>query len=114
MPARLPHRLITLGRAAAHGLHGDCWPPRARPSLPLAVGTLADLARSKSALVTENALLRHQLAILRRSVKRPRCTPADRAHMVFLASRVRAWRSALLIVRPDTLLRWHRQGFRTM
>jgi len=81
-------------------------------SAPLAVGALADLARSKPALAAENALLRHQLAILRRSVKRPRCTRADRALLVLLANRVRAWRSALLVVQPDTLLRWHRQLFR--
>src|SRR5215213_2304585 len=41
-----------------------------------------------------------------------RCTPTDRALLVLLASRVRAWRQALLVVQPDTLLRWHRAGFR--
>ena len=51
-----------------------------RPVAPaLVVGTLADLARSRPAPVAENALLRQQLLILRRSVKRPRCTAADRA-----------------------------------
>ncbi len=79
---------------------------------PLAVGTLVELARSKPALVAENAFRRHQLAVPRRSVKRPRCTSADRALLVLLASYVRAWRSALLVVQPDTLLRWHRELFR--
>jgi putative transposase len=112
MPVRLLHRVIAIGRAAAHSVR-RCLLAATRPTLaPLAVATLADLARSKPALVAENALLRHQLAILRRSVKRPRCTPADRALLVLLASRVCAWRSALLIVQPDTLLRWHRQLFR--
>ena len=84
-----------------------------KPAAPtLVAGALADLARSKPELVAENALLRQQLLILRRSVPRPRCTPADRALLLLLASRVRAWRSALLIVQPDTLLRWHRQLFR--
>ena len=50
--------------------------------------------------------------MLKRSVKRPRCTAADRTLLVLLASRVRAWRQAVLIVQPDTLLRWHRQLFR--
>lgn len=50
--------------------------------------------------------------MLRRSVKRPRCSPADRALLVLLASRAPAWRSALVIVQPDTLLRWHRALFR--
>ena len=80
----------------------------------LVAGALADLARSKPELVAANALLRQQLLILRRSAKRPRCTPADRALLVLLASRVRAWRSALLLVQPDTLLRWHRQLFRLL
>ena len=79
---------------------------------PLAAASLADLARSKPALVAANALLRHQLASLHRSVKRLRCPPADRALLVLLARRVRLWRSALLIVQPDTLLRWHRELFR--
>ncbi|CAA9552360.1 MAG: Mobile element protein [uncultured Thermomicrobiales bacterium] len=56
--------------------------------------------------------MRQQLLVLRRSVKRPRCTPTDRALLVLLASRLRAWRQALLIVQPETLLRWHRQGLR--
>jgi len=101
-----------LGRAAAHGLRRRLLAVTRPAAAPLAAGTLADLARSKPALVAENAFLRHQLAILHRSAMRPRCTPADRALLVLLASRVRAWRSALLLVQPDTLLRWHRQLFR--
>jgi len=76
------------------------------------VGALTDLVRSRPALVAENVFLRHQLGILRRAVKRPRCTPADRALLVLRASRLRAWRQALLIVQPATVLRWQRQGFR--
>ncbi|HET8628392.1 MAG TPA: integrase core domain-containing protein [Thermomicrobiales bacterium] len=75
-------------------------------------GVLADLVRRRPALVAENAFLRQPLLILRRGVKRPRCTPADRALLALLASRVRAWRQALLIVQPETVLRWHREGFR--
>ncbi len=60
----------------------------------------------------ENALLRQQLIVLRRQVKRPQLTPTDRALLVLLASKLRAWKSALFVVQPDTLLRWHRQGFR--
>ena len=75
-------------------------------------GALADLVRGRPALVAENAFLRQQLLILRRGAKRPRCTPTDRALLVLLASRVRAWRQALLIVQPETVLRWHRQGLR--
>src|SRR5947209_6595697 len=78
----------------------------------LLLGALADLARGKSELVAENALLRQQLIILRRQSKRPVCTKRDRILLVLLAKAVRAWRQALLIVQPETLLRWHRQGFR--
>src|SRR5205807_539448 len=59
-------------------------------------------------------LLRQQLLVLRRSVTRPVLTRTDRALLVLLAGRVRAWRQALLIVRPDTVLRWHRAGFRAI
>jgi putative transposase len=74
-------------------------------------GMLTDLTRSKSELVAENALLRQQLIILRRQVKRPVCTKPDRMLLVFLARMVRTWKQALFIVQPETLLRWHRQGF---
>ncbi|HET8628622.1 MAG TPA: integrase core domain-containing protein [Thermomicrobiales bacterium] len=84
-----------------------------RPApIAVAAGAAADATRSRSALLLENALLRHQLVVLNRSVKRPRLTAADRGLLVLLASRLRAWTGALLIVRPETVLRWHRAGFR--
>jgi putative transposase len=79
-------------------------------SLPLQ--TLTDLSRSKSELVAENALLRQQLIILRRQVKRPACTKTDRMLLVLLTRLVRTWQQALMIVQPDTVLRWHRELFR--
>jgi putative transposase len=78
----------------------------------LLLGTLTDLSRSKSQLVAENALLRQQLIILRRQVKRPACTRTDRMLLVLLARMVCTWKQALFIVQPETLLRWHRQGFK--
>jgi len=82
------------------------------PNTPLVRGTLRDLIRTKPQLIAENALLRQQLIVLNRSVERPHLTSSDRSLLVLLASRVRAWKESLLIVQPDTLLRWHRQGFR--
>jgi putative transposase len=82
------------------------------PQASLLLGMAVDFARGKSELVAENALLRHQLIILRRQVKRPVCTKTDRILLVLLARAVRTWRQALLLVQPETLLRWHRQGFR--
>ena len=76
------------------------------------MATLADLSRSKSELIAENALLRQQLIVLRRQVKRPTFSRTDRILLVLLARLVRTWQQALLIVQPDTLLRWHRELFR--
>ena len=78
----------------------------------LARGAVADAAKSKVALIAENALLRQQLIVLQRQVTRPAFTPRDRLLLVLLARLVHGWRAALLIVQPDTLLRWHRQGYR--
>ncbi len=78
----------------------------------LAVGTAFDLTRSKSDLMAENALLRQQLIVLKRQVKRPQLTQQDRLVLVLLSRLVQRWKETLLIVKPDTLLKWHRQGFR--
>jgi putative transposase len=84
-----------------------------KPSMTsLVLGTLTDLARGKSELLAENALLRHQLNILRRQIKRPICRKRDRLLLVLLARMVLAWRQALFLVQPETLLRWHRELFR--
>jgi putative transposase len=74
--------------------------------------TLTDLARTKAELGAENALLRQQLIILRRQVKRPACTKTDRLLLLLLARAARNWTQALSIVQPETLLDWHRQAFR--
>ena len=111
MLARVLRRVARTGRAALQTLRHRLL-ATTKPAAPTVIaGALTDLLRSKPELVAENALLRQQLVVLKRSVKRPRCTPADRTLLVLLASRVRAWRSALLIIQPDTLLRWHRQLF---
>src|ERR671938_864757 len=80
----------------------------------LAVGLAADLTRSRRDLLLENALLRQQVLVLHRAARRPRFTPLDRGLLVLLASRLRTWTSTLLIVQPETVLRWHRQGFRLL
>jgi hypothetical protein len=63
------------------------------------VGAVTDLARSKGDLILENALLRQQLIVLQRQVKRPKLTWRDRALFVVLASRLKRWKEALLIVK---------------
>src|SRR5215216_5656559 len=84
---------------------------RPRP-VALAAGLAADLTRSRGDLLLENVLLRQQVLVLHRTARRPTFTPLDRGLLVLLASRLRTWASALLIVQPETVLRWHRQGFR--
>ena len=68
--------------------------------------------RSRTALAAENLFLRKQLALYRERQIKP-CRAADplRFTLVLLA-RWFAWREALTIVQPATLLRWHRKGFR--
>ncbi len=66
----------------------------------------------RAALVAESLALRHQLGIMQRSVKRPRLRQRDRILWVWLSRLWANWRSCLMIVKPDTVLRWHRDGFR--
>ncbi len=78
----------------------------------LVLGTLADMTRGKSELLAENALLRHQLTILRRQVKHPVYLKTDRFLLVVLARMVWTWKQALFLVQPETLLRGPRELFR--
>jgi putative transposase len=57
----------------------------------------------------EIAVLRHQLAVLRRQVARPRYTPADRMVLATLAKLLAGDRWQIFLVTPSTLLRWHRE-----
>jgi putative transposase len=70
------------------------------------------LVTERAALVAENLALRQQLAVLQRSVSRPRLRRRDRIFWVWLSCLWTGWRSAVVIVQPDTVVRWHRQGFR--
>jgi len=72
------------------------------------------ILRPRSALAAENLFLRKQLALyLERKVKPRRARAAARVTLVWL-SRLFAWREALTVVKPETFLRWHRQGFRLL
>ena len=68
--------------------------------------------RSHVRLAAENLALRHQLMVLKRSVKRPRLRIRDRLFWVWLSRIWPDWRSCLVIVRPDTVVKWHHQGFK--
>jgi hypothetical protein len=114
MLARLLRRLAQPGRSLVQAFRQRLATATKPAAPPLLVGTLTVQVRSRSTLVAQNALRRQQLLVRQRGVKRPRCTSADRALLVLLASRVRGWRHALMIVQPETMLRWHRQGFRLL
>ena len=66
----------------------------------------------RAALVAENLALRQQLAVLQVSAKRPRLRKRDRLFWVWLSRLWANWRSCLTIVKPETIIRWHREGFR--
>jgi hypothetical protein len=71
----------------------------------LIIGILSDLTRSQTDLIVENALLRQQLIVLNRQIKRPRLTNPDRFRLVFISNFTAFWKQAIHIVQPDTLLR---------
>lgn len=75
-------------------------------------GAVRDMTHNQHDLVAENALLRQQVIVLKRQVNQPVLQNRDRLMLVFLASKVLAWREALLLVKPATLLGWHRDLFR--
>jgi transposase InsO family protein len=78
----------------------------------LATGAASDVTRSRKDLIAENAILRQQLIVLKRQVKRPKFTNGDRLRLVFLSRLNKFWDSALYLVQPQTVLRWHRNLFR--
>ena len=67
---------------------------------------------AKANLALENLALRQQLAVCRQSAKRPRLRPRDRVFWAWLSRLWPNWRSALAIVQPETVVKWHRMGFR--
>jgi transposase InsO family protein len=63
-------------------------------------------------LIVENLALRQQLAVMKQSIKRPKIRKRDRAFWVILSQFWKSWRDALIIVKPETVIRWHRKGFK--
>ena len=63
-------------------------------------------------LVAENIALRQQLAVMKRTNKRPKFRMTDRLFWVLLSRIWHSWRESLVIVTPDTVVRWHRKGFK--
>ena len=73
---------------------------------------LRTLLKPWLSLVTENLALRQQLVILRRNTSRPGLRGRDRLFWVVSSNLWRDWRSVLVIIKPETVIKWHRQGFK--
>src|SRR3954471_15687098 len=78
--------------------------------IPLLLGILLAAVRSRSDLVLENLALRQQVAVLARSGRRPRITAIDRWFWTVLRRYWSRWTDVLVIVKPETVVRWHRAG----
>ena len=78
----------------------------------LPLSTLRDSFRGRVALQLELIALRHQLGTMKRTSRRPSLRPTDRLLWVFLSRFLPNWREMLVIVKPETVIGWHRKGFR--
>src|SRR5215467_9840340 len=79
----------------------------------LIFGGFGSCLRTRAALQLEMIALRHQINVLRRSQRgRVRLSAADRLFWTWLRRLWPAWHSALVIVKPETVIAWHRKGFR--
>ena len=63
---------------------------------------------SRTRLAVENLALRQQLAVFKRAAKRPRLRRGNRIFWSWLSRAWPGWRSAVIIVKPETVIRWHR------
>ena len=113
-------RSTVVGTTAAAALTRSGWPAKhpspkksPGPSMATTASFPIDDTRSRASLHLEILALRHQLAVLNRT-RRPRLrlTSTDRLLWAWLTRMWRDWRSALHIVKPDTVVGWHRRGFR--
>ena len=82
-----------------------------RPLVCLLVWGLRAVFPSRRSLALENLALRQQLAACTRTQKRPRLKPGERAFWVALSKVWRDWRSSLVLVKPATVIAWHRLGY---
>ncbi len=84
------------------------------PLLRFMLDLVLGFAAPRAVLIAENLLLRQQIIVLARRVARPRLRGFDRWLMSALAGRFRILLDAVIVVKPDTLIRWHRAGWRLL
>lgn len=80
--------------------------------LRLWLGAIHRLFRSRQDLLLENLALRQQLSVFRRRDRRPKLAVADKLFWVLARRFWSDWKTSLLVVAPETVVRWHRAGFR--
>jgi transposase InsO family protein len=80
--------------------------------LGILLRTFRSAVRTRRELALENLALRQQLAVWKARRPRPRVTEMDRIFWMVLSRVWKNWRSSLQVVRPETVVRWHRRGFR--
>ena len=73
---------------------------------------LGQLFKSKQNLILENLMLRQQLNVYKRKNKRPKLENIDTIILVWLSRIWNDWRSSVIIVRPATVIGWHKKGFK--
>jgi hypothetical protein len=73
---------------------------------------IRSLIAPRTSLVAENLALRQQLTVLNRKIHRPQLHRRDRFFWVILSRFWKNWREVLIIVKPETVIKWHRQGFK--
>jgi putative transposase len=76
------------------------------------LGSLSRCFHSRQCLLLENLALRQQLAVLKRRHPRPKLSPLDKLFWTLACQFWSAWKQALMVVTPETVVRWHRAGFR--
>ena len=81
------------------------------PDLALLVNVLQLAVKDRAQLTLENIALRHQLTVYKRSFKRPNIKDGDRIFWLTVMRMLKEWRQALVMVQPETVIRWHRRGF---
>ncbi|MGA2916629.1 MAG: integrase core domain-containing protein [Sedimentisphaerales bacterium] len=68
--------------------------------------------KNRHNLILENLLLRQQIIILKRKTKKPKLKNIDRIILIWISKLWNNWKSALIIVKPETLIGWHKKGFK--
>src|SRR5262249_19512960 len=83
-----------------------------KETLSLLLGFLRSAIEERCNLALENLALQQQLAVLKRTQKRPAIRDKDRVFWVWLSRIWGEWRESLVIVKPETVISWHRKSFR--